>query len=829
MFDIQYLLFLFVILTLIGCPLSRIIPEKYFHGRLLLSPTLGYGLSGVLIPIFYQAGFSVQTIYYLLVFSALVCLLMIMSVRTFRSSFLKEASDLRIYLLIGVLGLVVMLGPKLAGGSQFAVFQGNTADLFGYLNSAVVYSKTPYKEVLSPSVLELINQPLLSYASSNITLRPSVHLLYSVTGKLFPHNYMDLYYAFIVFFFFQSIFAIMFMISNLFRPRSRILTGMASLAFPLGFWGQYIFDINAWSQASSIPVLIAMVSFVVAVMSRSEIADLRGKDAAGVIAVIALLFSFAIYLYPENLVFHLACLFPAIAIYLVFFRNLKKKTLRVLIVMSGAIIGISAGFLFYKPTIGFVIEQLRSGISTNINYWMYFQAFLMGKDGINHSLLNNIIDFLSSFAGLYFITPAQGYHFVFSFFIRLIVFVFTLITSVLVWKVISNNNDSRVSGNKYLLIMLKASVFGVILAMLWAFNFVYLNGSPETEISIKAMAGSGSHSKIDVFLIGSSGEKIRLEKKQNGQWVSTSYFKNLEVILPKDGLERISSIEVKINDRAFSFNSGQVRSEWRQTDAPKGSAGLIIKPPEKLIVGLNPDLGRIKRCSGSLASWAYAFPISDVILIIIALLLVNVIMRNFKTETIDSEVRRGYAVFLMFMGAGAALMVYLLMKHNYWGAGKALSYLSPYLMVLIVSPAFILPKDKKNIWRYFILGFIVLQILFGIARIGYSKDVNGIHYKWPYPSILEPSLKENYYWDSKRIEDAVIGAKAAKIDIKNRWLENYCILYLYENDIRYYSANSINTYFGLGKDIGYQKPLKYIGATITDDSFRKEIKILGRP
>jgi hypothetical protein len=44
-------------------------------------------------------------------------------------------------------------------------------------------------------------------------------------------------------------------------PRKPVLAELLSAAIVRGFWGQYIVDINAWSQAAAMPLLLLAFLF----------------------------------------------------------------------------------------------------------------------------------------------------------------------------------------------------------------------------------------------------------------------------------------------------------------------------------------------------------------------------------------------------------------------------------------------------------------------------------------------------------------------------------------------------------------------------------------
>ena len=149
----------------------------------------------------------------------------------------------------------------------------------------------------------------MAVAWLNLAFRPSVSLLYAVIGQIRPLLMHRLAYAYLVFFFSNSLLGMFFLVTNLFKiddPKGQIGAMLVSLAFVLGFWGQYILDLNAWSQISSLAILMVALSLL---LNPCETFKKSNLSLAGIMLAAAL------YLYPENFFFHavalIACLLVA--------------------------------------------------------------------------------------------------------------------------------------------------------------------------------------------------------------------------------------------------------------------------------------------------------------------------------------------------------------------------------------------------------------------------------------------------------------------------------------------------------------------------------------
>ena len=57
----------------------------------------------------------------------------------------------------------------------------------------------------------------------------------------------------------------------------------------------------------------------------------------------------------------------------------------------------------------FLIGQGRGSLA-GYDWWIYFQAFLFGRDGVNPDFFSNVADFIAGAGGIYFVTPDAAIH-----------------------------------------------------------------------------------------------------------------------------------------------------------------------------------------------------------------------------------------------------------------------------------------------------------------------------------------------------------------------------------------------------------------------------------
>src|SRR5262249_1037029 len=118
------------------------------------------------------------------------------------------------------------------------------------------------------------------------------------------------------------------------------------------------------------------------------------------------------------------------------------------------------------------------------------------------------------------------------------------------------------------------------------------------------------------------------------------------------------------------------------------------------------------------------------------------------------------AAFLgAFLCASVPFVVYYFTRHALWNVGKFLTYVSPYLVLLLCLPLVkrvTLPGSTRSrarivsaalTWGGAVV-FLASQFVFGAARVWNSRDPIGIGYSnATYPSIQEPAMKSSLAWN----------------------------------------------------------------------------------
>jgi hypothetical protein len=335
--------------------------------------------------------------------------------------------------------IVLILSPHYLGVERFAVFQGNRHDAVNYLTGAFGFANYTYSYLKSLDVGTESAAGLLS-ASQMLGERPSVSLLYAAFNKLFSDDFLSNAYEYCSIGQLNFYFAFLYFVLAIFPNRQRV-AHIASAAFAVGFFGQYIFDINAWSELFAVPVLLVFFTDYCRSLLFSQAADdfgdreaqVAGDDvkelrmrrhAKSVFIFLRLPVSSAglFFLYPEiSPVAGVACggalMFTVASDVMHGNRNAVMKAMRTSAVLAVLILLIASGY--WNGTAKFFLKQLHMATAVKVNWQYAFQAYLLGggpevshqinsatgSDYLFYALIAAPGTFLAGFMGLYFLQP----------------------------------------------------------------------------------------------------------------------------------------------------------------------------------------------------------------------------------------------------------------------------------------------------------------------------------------------------------------------------------------------------------------------------------------
>lgn len=408
--------------TGLGWPLTTLLPLRRRLYGLGAAPVLGFGWLGVVATLLYRGGLPPWSGLLVLLASPIGWAGLVRALR-------REKEEARPSLALGVslVGVVLLLLlPSWLGGLQFALFQGNEWDESNYVGSAVAYKLHSYGE-LDPRAGSAAGEPVANTSSSalrtgfgdfgsrNLDWRPTVVIAYAALDPLLPGLLTTGGYTYRVLMLSLWFGAAAFVLRGLLRagPKETVL---AAVALTVGFFGQYVVDINAWSELGGVPLALTGVGALALVLFPSPAAPAAAWGVAGTVLAIG---APTVFFYPEVLPAYGVAV-PVLLVLAWLWRcrsALGARLLWGLIVGCGATLAVCG--VFWQGTLGFLHQQITNREMARPDLYLHFQRYLWGLDvGAWHragagtwtpyGLLSAPVDFLSGAFGLYFVVPGPA-------------------------------------------------------------------------------------------------------------------------------------------------------------------------------------------------------------------------------------------------------------------------------------------------------------------------------------------------------------------------------------------------------------------------------------
>jgi hypothetical protein len=205
----------------------------------------------------------------------------------------------------------------------------------------------------------------------------------------------------------NMLFAALFVLINVFSAGYRLSFFLAS-ALTIGFFQQYVFDINAWSQLSAQPLYLLLVAFTVLAFDDRRFASGALSDTIRLGAIFGTLLGAVLYLYPEALSVYgiAAATVPVLAIA----QRKSQNTVRV--GLAGLGLGASAAvmlcLLFWTGTLDYMFRQLTVAAGYTPDWWKYFSRYLFGSEQNYLAVLTDPGSDYGKIAAAWFSLPVES-------------------------------------------------------------------------------------------------------------------------------------------------------------------------------------------------------------------------------------------------------------------------------------------------------------------------------------------------------------------------------------------------------------------------------------
>jgi hypothetical protein len=373
----------------LGAPVALWLPRT-ITDRWSAAPVFGLAIFGVVATLAYFNGFLHEATIGLTGIAAVslvACCIMV-----------KDRAWLMALIGYGLLVAVVCLAPSWVGGLKFVIYQGNPSDQFNYISVASAVSSQSYQAVMNAGANS--EATFIRVAAANLSARPTVGIVLASFRTCFYPTTAEAAYPFLALLQVISAFGALFVFRNIFGT-GKLLGLVLSSAFAIGFFVQYVVDINAWSSLSSLSFAPLAAALVYLMMKGCGIRC---------IGPLAIVLTGLLYFYPESSV---ACVIACSTILVggIVFSTDRLKPIFYCTLAAG--IAIAACSPVWHLTAGFLFDQLKVATTQAIQ-WPWFLAYDLfyfadltppANDWTPYRIFSAPIDAVAGLLGVYFVAP----------------------------------------------------------------------------------------------------------------------------------------------------------------------------------------------------------------------------------------------------------------------------------------------------------------------------------------------------------------------------------------------------------------------------------------
>jgi hypothetical protein len=419
--DIAVVVVLLAACAAIGWPPCLLLPEGRFKARFVIAPPVGFGLFAIGGTVLYLWGVRP----WLSMVAMATAGLVLAGVCLLRTRQLRLGRPSRPAMAFGagtVAVILICLLPGWTGGPQFRIFQANVYDQMLYLGGSVTFRTLDYASITAEAN-GATPDPVVSSSARNLGNRAAVSIAHAAVASISQHDLIDSSYPFMVAMQVNILFAALFVLINVFSVGCRLSFFLAS-ALTIGFFQQYVFDINAWPELSAQPLYLLLVAFTVLAFDgrRFDTGGIPSRLRLG--AIFGSLLGAVLYLYPEAL--SICGIAAATALVLAIGQRASQSTAR----FGLAGLGLGAGaavllcLLFWAGTLEYMFLNLVQAAGTSPDWWKYFQLYLFGSEqnylavltdpGSNHGQIATAwfslpVESVIAGLGLHFLLPTASW------------------------------------------------------------------------------------------------------------------------------------------------------------------------------------------------------------------------------------------------------------------------------------------------------------------------------------------------------------------------------------------------------------------------------------
>lgn len=282
-----------------------------------------------------------------------------------------------------IIAIIVLSIPGLIHGDQYYVYRGNFWDQNIYLSEALTSIKYSWREI--KGIEYSIGNDIYDFGNTLLhNDRPTVALVFALAllgkkGDFFALSY--LYHCMYIAMIFPPMYSITAKIfnNNTYTKKAILCSFIIPLLYICGFWGQIQYDINAWSQLSTIGLFIANTYINLVLYEDFE----KNSEVEGyicnykILVLINIIMLGGFLLYVENWTIQYVLI--SLSILLLFVIQKKKISIKqILAYLSIPVSSFIVGALACPQIIKFLYSQITGTVGGIVDYGNYWTDWMYG-------------------------------------------------------------------------------------------------------------------------------------------------------------------------------------------------------------------------------------------------------------------------------------------------------------------------------------------------------------------------------------------------------------------------------------------------------------------
>ncbi len=410
MTDLGFALGVLLLCAALGWPLAQCLPQPALS-RWVAAPVLGFAALALGTTLLYRAGASAaEAGRWMLALGLCATAGLLWWRRQQGRQDWRPPAGAAGFLALALLALLLCLAPGWLGGEAFRVFQGNDQDQLNYVAFSSAMRRQVYDALMALTPETATATDYLLGTRKMLLSRPAVCIAFAAMAEFTGRPTPVLAYAWVALLQCLQLFAAAWLLHAALRvARWPAVLGAAALA--LGFFGQYVLDINAWSELAALPLGLLLLGLLLP----PGHARLRRALPAFTLLLAALL-----HLYPELLLAYGPAGGLVVLARLWRRRAEAWRDLPWLLLAAG--LAVLACLPAWESSIGLLLRQQQGAMETAYPWWRHFQGYLFGRDldffaatgpelgsaQLLYAMVSLPVDMLAGLTGLYFLLPGPG-------------------------------------------------------------------------------------------------------------------------------------------------------------------------------------------------------------------------------------------------------------------------------------------------------------------------------------------------------------------------------------------------------------------------------------